>query len=92
MFSLFKDTRDVLSIYGNKGCFLYLWIHGMFYLSMVTRDVFSIYGYKGSFKFFKWISGTMNGYKRDVYLCFNTKDVLSIYGWIYKRFLSMFEF
>ena len=53
MFSLFKDTREVLN--------------------------------------FLWISGTMNGYKRDVYLCMNARDVLSIYEWKCKRCLSMFE-
>ena len=39
---------------------------------------------------FLWISGKMNGYKRDVYLCLNARDILSIYGWIYKGCLSMF--
>ena len=75
MFSLFMDTREVLNFLNGylglwmdiKEMFIYVWMLGMFYLSM-------------------------DGYIRDVYLCFNAKDVLSIYGWIHKRCLSMIEF
>ena len=33
---------------------------------------------------------SMNGYVKDIYLCLNARDILSIYGWIYKGCLSMF--